>query len=1099
MSKKKKTNAAPKTAKKALLSVIPVFSAILLIFVVGIVVVLVSNANNKRPTFNGADDIYFEYGDMQVTKDELYTNMKIEYGAAELIRLIDEKLYAKEIEATKTPEMEEELVLFILDSLFGFESKDELEDNEDNQKVWDELIDSLKMNNLITDAQIGTDENATKVTNFESTVWAVVKDHYRLQFARTNWAKDAYVEQWKNNKLEENAENEVENPEALFTDKELEEKYKAEYEPKSYGLFIPFTSEAAAKAMMAKYGINTQSSTSINQNGWISDEYDYNKNDTSSKSSYKLSNQEVLTIFYQMYNEVYGHYLTDPTKAIIDLEEGTTDIDTSINHQAAFNEAVRNVENEFEELIVKGTVTLPTEVVVKDGINVAITWLVVENDYVACENNQLTLKSTEVGTKGSFELKATITLTVNENETYTKEVAFDAQSEVAEEADNVTVTVADVEAQVKYTLTTAFMDSFEDEENQPNEYSQFAWTSSQLNAIDSKLNSNLKYDGSLEPIVGNDDYAEFYKSYTVAPVKGTNFYFLMIKFAEVETVEFESVKAEIEEKLLEELKTDNNASKMIYEKRYDANLKIYDKYLEAIYDYDYTNFFETTLKLTDYKKFENSKKKQKSVVASFEVDGKTIEITAEELFNSLEEKYGVSIVIDFINSYQIVGNKEYNKFYNPYTEEVYNKKALKELFEGEVSSFRNNFELDYFTYSYLTYYGFIPNFPGSYGWNDFRQDYFGAYSDRDLLTNSSFGGYIYTKALDALKEKVYLDAHAENADQTYDELLKALITDQIEVIEQEHYSLTVVNLIISLDRNYDGTADNPLEEGVWTESQTLLAKELAELMYEKAPETLKATLAEQLTAIVAEYNDAAHNDEVWGKYKKAGLLAKAESANTYTNTSSIVEEFADELQVLWDEIKANGMLGKTLDAPLLSEEPFPSMYGYHHIAVVSTTEVTPLAEKEAQIELYYALTEYNAIKDNTYSFMEEEIEAKKVALELLLEKYGYNLELSKKENLTDEEKEILAESKADFLEKYGFDVDTLAFNEETQKALTTYYDAALTEVEGGDEMTNFTISVLKGQTFEFKANKEVRNAQLQKIVEVTEKTLAEEAEEGENA
>ena len=223
MSKNKNKNAAPKSAKSVLMSVVPVISALVLIFVVGLVVVLVSNVNNKKPTFKGADDIYFEYADLTVTKDELYTNMKIQYGAAELIRLIDEKLYAKEIEATKTPEVEEELVLYILDSLFSLDAKEDLEQNEDNQKKWDELIDSLKMNNLISEEQIGTAADATKVTNFESTVWAIVKDHYRLQFARSTWARDAYVAQWKEDKLAENAKNEVELDN--ITIKELDEQF----------------------------------------------------------------------------------------------------------------------------------------------------------------------------------------------------------------------------------------------------------------------------------------------------------------------------------------------------------------------------------------------------------------------------------------------------------------------------------------------------------------------------------------------------------------------------------------------------------------------------------------------------------------------------------------------------------------------------------------------------------------------------------------------------------------------------------------------------------------------------------------------------------
>lgn len=1103
MSKKNKKNAAPKSVKTALFSIIPVLSAILLIFVVGLVVILVKNLNDRRPTFKGAEDVYFEYGEMSVTKDELYTNLKIQYGAAELIRLIDEKLYAEELAASQKltdEKKDDDLVLYILDSLFQIDSKEELGTDEEHQKAWDELIESLEMNNLITAEQIGDEENQ-KVTNLDSKVWETVKNHYRLQYVRNNWAKDAYVEQWKEEKLAQNAKDEVENPEELFTEKELQAKFDALYEAKTYGLFIPFTSEAAAKAMMARYGINTQNVTSINQDGWMDDDYDYYTGDqsASAKEKHRLSNKEVLDIFYAMYNEVYGYYATSGN--IIPTDK----IDDSINHKAAFNEAVYELQESLKKFTMKGTITLPTTVTVKDGIDITIAWKIVENDYVELSEDKLTLKSTEVGKKGGFDLTATVTLVVDDKLSYTETIEFDCQSEVKETAEDETISLPNIQAYAKHTLTQEFMDSFEGDK-QANEYSKFVWTASELSAIDSQLSSYLKASGKLEPIANNDAHADFVKSYTVAPVKGSNFYFLMIKFEEVENVKFDSVKDELVEKLLEDLKTDNNASKMIYERRTNAEFKIYDKYLEAIYEYDYKTFFESTLKLTNYQKFAKSKKNQKYNVASVVINGKTEYIEAEELYESLEEKYGVSIVVDFINTYETVKD---NPYYNPYTDKVLDKKVVEELFENEVSSFRNNFEMDYFTYSYLAYYGFIPNFPGNYGWNDFRQDYFGAYSDKDLLTNSSFGGYIYTDALDALKEKVYLNAYnAEHKDAqiaNYDELMLTLIKKQVEVIEEEHYSLTLVNLIISLDTNYDGTADSPLEEGLWSDTQVKLAEELAEELYKRAPETLKSTIADQLVAIVKEYNEADLNDAVWGQYKQQGLLAKAETANTYTNTSSIVEEFADEISKIWDTIESNNLLGVTFDAPLLSDKPFASVYGYHHIAVLGTTEVTPLAEKDAQIEINYALTQYNAIKDSTYSFVESEKAAKKAALEALLEKYGYNLELSKKENLSDEEKEALAESKAEFLEKYGFDIDTLAFNSDTQKVLKTYYDAAVSEIEGGDEMTNFTLGLLKStqespKVFDFKDadTKDARNAQLQKIVEVTEKKLAEEAEEGAN-
>lgn len=1047
MSKKAKTNATPKSTKTLLFSIIPVVSALVLIFVVATVVIIATNANDKKPTFKGEDDIYFTYEDLEVTKGNLYTNMKIEYGAAELIRMIDEKLYASEIAKID----EDALYLYILDSLFGVE---DLEDFEgDLQEEWNKVINSLRMNNLLKDSDIDDKD----INNKDSKIWKVVKDNYRLQYARNEWAKKAYVEKYKADK--EKAE------EDLFTEKEIEDAYSKYYESTSYGLFIPFTSEAAAKAMMDKYGINTQNSTSINEKGWISSEFDYNSN--ADKTDYKLTDKQVLDIFYNMYNEVLGYYAE--SGKVIDLEKH---LDKTINQSRVFYNGVNEIKESISDLgTISGKVTLPTEITVTGGTNIAITWELVENTVLALENNVLTLKSTEDATSStSVTLKATFKMNVSETETYTTTLSLtqSVKSKATPEADKV-IENPTMEAIEKYVLSTEFMDSFQDEEKEPNKYSQFKWTGSELIALDTKLNSYLKYDGTLDPIVGHDEYAGLNECYTVAPVKGTNYYYLMIKFAEVPCEELEgneTVKADLIEKLLEELQTENNINKMIYENRNNAGLQIFDKYLEAIYEYNYDTFFTSTLKLSegDYDAFEISKKKSKEVVASFKAGEETVEITAEQLFNSLEEKYGVSTIISALNQYQVVGNDELNKFYNPYTEKVHNKKALKELLEGEVSSFRKNFELDYFTYSYLSYYGFIPNFPASYGWNDFRVDYFGAQTDRDLLVSSNFGGYVYNNALEALKDKVYPNM---------DELVKA----EMDKAQADFYSLNVLNLIVSIDTNYDGTYDTNDVEGDddnWTKEQNEKAVELAELIYEKAPETLKATLSDQLSAVVTEYNEAATDDATWGEYKALGLVVKFETSQTYTNSSSLVEEFLDQLSVLWDKIEAADLVGETLDSPLLSEKPFESSYGYHHIAVTGSTKATELPTDE-QIAAYKAYLDYTEVKDLTYKFMEDEIEAAKKAYKDALVAAGLEVE----EN---EDGQI-----------------TTTLDETTTKLLQSTYDAAVSEVEGGDELTNNTLDYLtKGVEggFSFKDKNDEKINLLKVIIEITKEDLAKDAEGG---
>ena len=122
---------------------------------------------------------------------------------------------------------------------------------------------------------------------------------------------------------------------------------------------------------------------------------------------------------------------------------------------------------------------------------------------------------------------------------------------------------------------------------------------------------------------------------------------------------------------------------------------------------------------------------------------------------------------------------------------------------------------------------------------------------------------IFKEALELLKEDAYLTYHnklAENEGkekyESYDALMDALVAEKIAEIKKAHYSLNVINLIVSVDTNYDGSYDNNYvnEKGadrkaddVWTDKLEELAVELAELMYAKAPETLKDTLANQLT------------------------------------------------------------------------------------------------------------------------------------------------------------------------------------------------------------------------------------------------------------
>ena len=63
---------------------------------------------------------------------------------------------------------------------------------------------------------------------------------------------------------------------------------------------------------------------------------------------------------------------------------------------------------------------------------------------------------------------------------------------------------------------------------------------------------------------------------------------------------------------------------------------------------------------------------------------------------------------------------------------------------------------------------------------------------------------------------------------------------------------------------------------------------------------------------------------------------------------------------LWNQIKDLGLLGKTLDTPLIGGEAFYTDYGYHKIAVLSASEKVDLPTAD-EVKLHRALALYNAV------------------------------------------------------------------------------------------------------------------------------------------
>ena len=281
---------------KLLKRIAPVGVGILLILLITVTVSLVKNANDRTPAINNADGVYASYGDLTITNEKLYTLMKNQYGLADILNLVDGELFKDEVE--KVDVNDEKFVSFIKEQIFQVEDMSEL-DAEETQEKWDEVIDSLRITGLLTKTEAQDKDYA----NENSKVWEVVKNYYKLSYAREQWAKDAYLKKYLENREDGNMFD-MTNDENSTTS--VEKYFEENYTGKVTGLFIPFTSEKSALAMMEKYGINVSDKVLGSNDGWVSSTYDYfTKAEVEDEDM--LTYLQVCEAFFKMYNEVYAY------------------------------------------------------------------------------------------------------------------------------------------------------------------------------------------------------------------------------------------------------------------------------------------------------------------------------------------------------------------------------------------------------------------------------------------------------------------------------------------------------------------------------------------------------------------------------------------------------------------------------------------------------------------------------------------------------------------------------------------------------------------------------------------------------------------------
>lgn len=408
--------------------------------------------------------------------------------------------------------------------------------------------------------------------------------------------------------------------------------------------------------------------------------------------------------------------------------------------------------------------------------------------------------------------------------------------------------------------------------------------------------------------------------YTVAPLSYGSRFFLALKVSETDTYgEYEDAteeqKAEVKKYLLE---TSITSAFLLVSAQQKAALKIYDEGLEIGYAKYYNdNITETGLKLD---KYVTTTDESSTVVAEFTYNGVKHELTADELFARLVNKYGVALGLLYAQEHIVLSNPEYNKVTEYETGKVIDKETYDKYYKTDITAYKDALEKgDYAS----------KGFPANYGWDKFMLDYFGVATEAELM--ALYGGSLYSAAEGYFIKDIYMDEEVKETDEEGNEVVTQtadhLVQAEMDKIFSEYFSASMIGVYAYVDKEANGLTNNVADE--MTAEQEALAKELVDAVYAAAKdvkaEEVNGTLAAALQEVVNEYKSTpVFAESEWAKFKKAGIQLTLVTSTTYTNTSTADEAILNEAQKQWELVKeykndkeANpkgiDALGQTLD------------------------------------------------------------------------------------------------------------------------------------------------------------------------------------------
>lgn len=450
------------------------------------------------------------------------------------------------------------------------------------------------------------------------------------------------------------------------------------------------------------------------------------------------------------------------------------------------------------------------------------------------------------------------------------------------------------------------------------------YTQGELIAINKGVLTEIKTTlNAYNPMDSKVDSSQKWFTNTIKSLDSGNLQYLAMKISTVDKSPLEDVRDEIIELLKEEVLTVDYISKQMVKLRSNYEIVIYDKDIE--------DYYLSQAENADVE-FKTSKKTSKNVIA--EIDG--VEYTTDQVFEIMNDRYGMNFISNQINYERLLSNKELNTVYD-YTgrasfdkNKVLDKTAWESL-DNDIIKLKQEFESGQYA---------------AMGWENYIKYIYQVQNEHELKL------YLLYEDLG----QKFIDEIYGVKDISEDSEIWDLYLYNMQQRVDEYYNVTGYHLLISVNDS-NGKPINPIE---WTEYQKILAEELDQqvkvylenttgkhsdkfakiaLEFAKSPRFVAKTgFVTQPDITNLDYN--LDNIEI-SKFKSAGLTVKYEDLGSFEN-GKMVEAFSNAMLDIWNSATFTDGIDEStviygVDVSL--GEYIISEFGYHVYVNTKSTDI----------------------------------------------------------------------------------------------------------------------------------------------------------------